>query len=159
MLNGRARDELAQLARAVAAKRHGRYSAAVRTLLLQRWALIFLLVSRLVVGELGHAMPMAAMSSDADEMALVADDPAACPEHEQTPTNPPGAHHPDSSTEAPDQHDCCNTGECECPCLHVPGAALEADIANPPYVALHRIPDGLQGLMLRQLADLFRPPA
>ena len=140
----------------------------MRKLVLQRCALIFLLVSRLVVGELGHAMPMASMSSASAEMTLVAEDPAACPEHEPA-SNGENSAHPsahasaqnfgDDVTDASDSHDCCKTGECECPCLHVPCAALEAAIVSQPYLELHRIPDGIQGLMLRQLSGLFRPPA
>lgn len=125
----------------------------MRKIVLQRWALIFLLVSRLIIGELGHAMPMTHGSmthetSHAQEVAVVQSDAAACSDHELANTN-----------DTADTQECCKTGECECPCLHVPCAALEAitvgraDLEQQPPTA------GAQGLMLQRLSGLFRPPA
>lgn len=132
----------------------------MRNLLLQRWAWIFLLVSRLIVGELGHAMPVATTSWEGAESTLTERDPAVCPEHE-TATQSQSTAPPSSGADSNDkgEHNCCKTGECECPCLHVPCAALDADIASDSHLELHRIPDGIHGLMLQRLSGLFRPPA
>lgn len=142
----------------------------MRKIVLQRWALIFLLVSRLIIGELGHAMPMSHGMSPTPEAAVLQAAPAACPEHELESPND-GAHHVDDSgdtsgTQADTQagtqagtQDCCKTGECECPCLHVPCAVLESITVGPAVLERQPLTAGAQGLMLQRLSGLFRPPA
>ncbi|GFE83276.1 hypothetical protein GCM10011487_52760 [Steroidobacter agaridevorans] len=136
--------------RVVARCRAGLYSRAVRKFCWQRWTLIFLLMARLVVGELGHAMPVAAMAPLQSATSEMAGEPA-CAEHEA-----PKAHHSDDSG---GEHDCCKTGDCECPCLHVPCAALGAVILNPVSVALLRVPYGAETVPAARPSGLFRPPA
>jgi hypothetical protein len=120
----------------------------VRKLVLQRWALIFLLVSRLVIGELGHAMPMTHGPSHAHEIAAVQSDSADCADHEVA-----------SAKDTATSQECCKTGECECPCLHVPCAALDAITVGPADLEGQPLTPDAQGLMLQRLSGLFRPPA
>lgn len=150
----------------------GLYSAAVRKFFWQRWALIFMLVSRLVIGELGHAMPvahsmdmgaqahhqMAALTST--ELPSDVTDPAACAEHEGSKSQAPAAHPTDDSADSSSsEQDCCKSGACECPCLHVPCAALDALVLNPIATTLLRTPPAAAGLISQRPSGLFRPPA
>lgn len=107
-----------------------------------------MLVSRLVIGELGHAMPMTHGASHAQEIAVVQSDPAACSDHELA-----------SADDTSPSKECCKTGECECPCLHVPCAALDAITIGPADLERQPLTSGAQGLMLQRLSGLFRPPA
>lgn len=136
----------------------GRYAVPVRKIVLQRWALIFLLVSRLVIGELGHAMPTMHGTSHAEEAAMIQSDPAVCPEHELGPSGE-GARHAADPRDAADTRQCCKSGECECPCLHVPGAAVESITVGPADLDREPPAVGIHGLMLQRLSSLFRPPA
>jgi hypothetical protein len=144
----------------------GLYSFVVRTFFWQRWALIFVLVSRLVIGELGHAMPMAdsmAMSAaHHHQMAAessTATDPVACGEHESGSQIPASHHAGDAAVDSSGEQDCCQTGECECPCLHVPCAALDAHVLSPVATTLLRTPQRAEGLVTQRPSGLFRPPA
>ncbi|MDY6949195.1 MAG: hypothetical protein SXG53_26170, partial [Pseudomonadota bacterium] len=72
----------------------------MRKLFWQRWALIFLLVGRLVIGELGHAMPMAHApdrgSGQHHSVSLqhaAAAAPAGCAEHAGSAGEHSAAHH------------------------------------------------------------------
>lgn len=112
----------------------------------QRWTLIFLLMARLVVGELGHAMPVAGMASSHEPTATqMAGDPA-CAEHE-------------SGKQSDGEHDCCKSGDCECPCLHVPCVAIDAAVMNSVAMTLLRIPHGVEVVSSLRPTRLFRPPA
>jgi hypothetical protein len=126
------------------------YSRRVRRFCWQRWTLILLLMARLVLGELGHAMPLAAMAPLAAATAEVSGEPA-CAEHEA-----PKTHHSD---EAGSEHDCCKSGDCECPCLHAPCVALDAVNVNSVSIALPRVPYGADSIPAARPCRLFRPPA
>lgn len=132
----------------------------MRKFVLQRWALIFLLVSRLVIGEFVHAMPMGDEGAPHHQMSHVlsemASDPAACPQHDGAAQS--DETHPSGDT-ASETQDCCKSGECECPCLHVPCAAIDATVGTLLSVELRRLPAGTDGLMVQRLSGLFRPPA
>jgi hypothetical protein len=140
----------------------GLYSRAVRNCCWQRWTLIFLLMARLVVGELGHAMPVAGMLPVEQGMSEAAD----CAEHEGSRTQPPMTH-PDGSGEttahssdhSDSEHDCCKSGECECPCLHLPCAALDAAVMNPLAITLLQLAHGADAVPSARPSGLFRPPA
>jgi hypothetical protein len=134
----------------------------VRKFCWQRWTLIFLLMARLVVGELGHAMPMADMPLPVDHAATQMVGDPACAEHasgEQSPMPHHGdaadsvSHHSDA------EHDCCKSGDCKCPCLHVPCVALDAAVMNPVAITLLRIPHGVDVVSSLRPTRLFRPPA
>jgi hypothetical protein len=136
----------------------GLYSRGVRNFRWQRWTLIFLLMARLVIGELGHAMPvtpMAPVQHATHEMSRE----LPCAEHEA------GAQMPDShaseaaADHASNEHDCCKSGDCECPCLHVPCVALDAAVMNPVALSLLRIPYGADSVPAERPFRLFRPPA
>lgn len=135
----------------------------MRKLGLQRWALIFLLVSRLVIGEFAHAMPMGDMSTSHHRMSHVlseiASDPTACPQHEVAEQGDTTHASTDAADTGSDTQDCCKSGECECPCLHAPCAAINATVATAITVELRRLAEGTDGLMLQRLSGLFRPPA
>lgn len=146
---------------------------------------MFLLMSRLVIGELGHAMPMShseghsdgasrgtdmgmggahhEMSDEIPSVATpsVATDASACAEQEGS--NPPthtSQHCGDSNAVgAAGAQDCCQSGECECPCLHVPCAALDTLVLNPVATTSLRISRGVEGLVSQRPSGLFRPPA
>jgi hypothetical protein len=136
--------------------------AAVRRFLWQRWMLIFLLMARLVIGEMGHAMPVTGMAPLAQATTEMATE-AACPEHESGPKQHPVTHHGDAADDATahsdGEHDCCKSGDCECPCLHVPCVALDATMMNPVSIALLRIPHGADSVTATRPSRLFRPPA
>lgn len=136
----------------------GRYPAHVRNLFWQRWSLIFLLVARLVIGELGHAMPMNGMTAS-EAASMTASVAADCAEHEAGAMQMPTAHHAGDSMDSADEADCCKSGDCECPCLHVPCAALDAPAFSPIATTLLRLPDGADGLMSQRPSRVFRPPA
>jgi hypothetical protein len=129
----------------------------VRKLCWQRWTLVFLLMARLVIGELGHAMPVAAMESLTQATSAMAGDPA-CAEHDGG-----MSHHgdaaDDASTHSNGEHDCCKSGDCECPCLHVPCVALDAAVMNPVAISVLRIPQGTDSVTSLRPSGLFRPPA
>lgn len=138
--------------RAVIARRGYRlYSHAVREFPWQRWTLILLLVTRLVIGELGHAMPMAALAPIEQATTELASEPP-CADHAAT----GAAAEADRST---GEHDCCETGECECPCLHAPCAAIDAAIMNPVSTTLLRVLHGADTVSSQRPSGLFRPPA
>lgn len=115
---------------------------------------MLLLVTRLVIGELGHAMPIAAHAPVEQATAEMAGEPA-CAEHEGGGQETPKAHHSESG----EAHDCCKSGECECPCLHAPCAALEAVAMTPVSTILLRIPHGTETVISQRPSGLFRPPA
>lgn len=135
----------------------------------QRWALIVLLVTRLVIGELGHAMPVDATGSDEGashramtHRAMAMTDAVACPEREAAGTQTPVEHHltdvahgDHSSSES----DCCKSGDCECPCLHVPCATLDAAMRTAIGTTLLPTRGGLDGVLCLRPSRLFRPPA
>jgi len=142
----------------VARRDAGLYSRAVRNFCWQRWTLIFLLMARLVVGELGHAMPVASMASLEQATHEVAGEPS-CPEHEAS-SHMKGTHPSDDAADhSSDQHDCCKSGDCECPCLHVPCVALDAAIMNPAALSVLLIPYGADTVPSQRPSRLFRPPA
>ncbi|MBL8271304.1 MAG: CopL family metal-binding regulatory protein [Steroidobacter sp.] len=128
----------------------------------QRWSLIFLLVARLVIGELGHAMPMNGMSAD-EHASMAVTAVADCAEHEAGAMQMPSAHHGgdsiDANGDATGEADCCKSGDCECPCLHVPCAALDAPAFSPIATTLLRLPNGADGLISQRPSRVFRPPA
>jgi hypothetical protein len=122
---------------------------------------IFLLVSKLIVGEFTHAMPhMAAPVANAPANEIVAPG---------SPDDPPCADHvqPGASESQPAQHStsdesadksCCENGVCVCPCLHSPAATAAVPLT------LQRANDNqltilVEGAVLHRLSALFRPPA
>jgi hypothetical protein len=132
----------------------------VRKFCWQRWTLIFLLMARLVIGELGHAMPVMAMLP----VEHATSEMAACAEHDGSGQQQSMTHHGDVSQDdatahAGSEHDCCKSGDCECPCLHVPCVALDAAIMNPVAITLLRIPNGADAIPAARPSGLFRPPA
>ena len=141
--------------RSVALAEDGGYSERVHKLVLQRWALILLLIGRLVIGELGHAMPMPAMGhvpAAAQEQAL------PCPEHEAAAQQVETAQ-ASAQSHSDDGGDCCKSGECECPCLHVPCASVEPVTTHAPRVELRQKPEASDALLPQCPSGLFRPPA
>ena len=124
------------------------YAARVSRLHLHRWAVIFLLVSKLIFGELTHAMPHIAEPPAAmDEITALAGE-----------DSPPCGNHTEPSQDSSTHENCCEDGGCVCPCLHSP-AATEA----VPFI-MHRAHTGqvavlVDGAAWRRLSALFRPPA
>jgi len=146
-------------ARIVAGCGSGLYSRAVRKSCWQRWTLIFLLMARLVIGELGHAMPVAAMLT----LEQGTSEMAACPEHEGSGEQLLMTHHGDASDDATahdgGEHDCCKSGDCECPCLQLPCAGLDAAVMNSLAITLLQIAHGADAVPSARPSGLFRPPA
>ena len=139
----------------VIARRHRRlYSRAVRKLCWQRWALMLLLVTRLVIGELGHTMPITAMAPLEQASSEI-----ACAEHESSGQQTSDAHPANEVDHSAGEHDCCKSGECECPCLHAPCAVIEAAVTDPVAPFLLRIPQGADNVTSQRPSGLFRPPA
>lgn len=141
----------------VAARLVGRYAPRVRRQFLQRLLIALLLVGRLIMGEFAHGM--------AHDMTLHSEGAAStaetqpCPDHAagEDRSMPAGdiADHGDAS------HDlsCCESGSCECACVHV------SAIANPSLAVELVVIDGsgdsalADGRLLGRPFALFRPPA
>ena len=112
------------------------YSSRVRRDSLNRWAVVILLVTRLVLGELAHA------HEGAHASASVAQESSQC--------------HDD--TKPTDKSDCCKTGACECPCLF--GAAVVSGVTfSIAHTTEIRAAAGAIGATLDRPFTLFRPPA
>ena len=133
------------------------YAARVSRLHFHRWAVIFLLMSNLILGELAHAMPhMAEPAMVMNEIvASPSQDSPACGSHTQTDAD--SGQSQDSSADDLTAQDCCEGGECTCPCLHSPAAAAAASFA------VQRTHDQVavlvEGAAWHRLSGLFRPPA
>lgn len=135
---------------------------SVRKLVLHRWAAVLLLVSRLIFGEFTHAMPQPDAPA-AGAVALTSQEVASqevdnCPNHlsegESLTTQSGDSHETHGATQ-----DCCDTGDCKCPCMHVPAAAmatLDMDLAN---LHQNQIIECADGVAVYRLSALFRPPA
>lgn len=136
----------------VAWSRRRGYAARVSRLHFHRWAVIFLLVSKLILGELTHAMPQmdhsaAAMNEEIVTLAHASHDSPPCGEHAQ-----------DTNSDDHATKNCCKGGECACPCLHTPAAVT----AVPSIMQLTHDDQAavlVQGATLRRSSGLFRPPA
>jgi hypothetical protein len=134
------------------------YAARVSRFHFHRWAVIFLLVSKLIFGELTHAMPhTAAPPTGMDEVVTsVSQDAPPCGSHAQAGSES----HPSqpSNTDEPAKKSCCETGGCVCPCLHSPAATAAVPFtmqrANDRRVAVL-----VEGAIWHRLSALFRPPA
>lgn len=117
-----------------------------------------MLMARLVVGELGHAMPAVAAVPLQPATHEMAAEPA-CPEHGAS-AQLPGAHPSDDAADhSSNEHDCCKSGDCECPCLHVPCVMLDAAVMNPVALTVSRIPYGAETFPSQRPSRVFRPPA
>ena len=131
------------------------YSAAVRNLVLHRWAVIFLLVSRLVFGEFAHAMPLAMMSPG--EVTHAGAPAVECHEHQGAVA---GAQSLDDAHEAHGAgEDCCKNGKCECPCVHLSSAAAESFVMHDAARDPHRMSEPALGVAAQRPSSPFRPPA
>lgn len=120
---------------------------------------MLLLLTRLVMGELGHAMSeeSGAMAA-AHTMSVAESDPAACHEQEI-----PTTHHTedgeDHASHSSGEQDCCKAGDCECPCLHVPCAAFDVFTLDSVTTDSLRTTHGADGVISQRPSGLFRPPA
>lgn len=132
---------------------HRGYAAVVSRPHLHRWAVIFLLVSKLIIGQLAHAMPHMAMPAAMDEIAALAGDDMTG--HDSPPC---GDHQQASSTDEPAEKSCCENGGCACPCLHSPAATTAVPFpmhrANADQIAIP-----VEGAAWQRVSALFRPPA
>jgi hypothetical protein len=136
------------------------YAAPVSRLHWHRWAVIFLLVSKLILGQFTHAMPHMAEPAIAMN-EVVTSVPAS---HD----NPPCGSHVQAGSElgqsqetSGDAHaakSCCEGGECACPCLHSPAAnaavSFTMQSAHDDQAAVL-----VEGAAWHRLSALFRPPA
>jgi hypothetical protein len=129
----------------------------VRKLCWQRWTLVFLLMARLVIGELGHAMP-AAMELPPQATSAMAGDPA-CADHDGGGMSHQGDVADHATTHSDGEHACCKSGDCECPGLQVPCVALDAAVMTPVAISMLRIPQGVDSVTSPRPSGLFRPPA
>lgn len=135
------------------------YAAPVSRFHFHRWAVIFLLVSKLILGQFAHAMPhMAAPESGmGHEMTAPAShDAPPCGSHMQSGSQSDSSQ--DSNTDEPAKKSCCETGGCACPCLHSPAAT-----ATVPFTLQRanesRVVVLVEGATWRRISALFRPPA
>jgi hypothetical protein len=134
---------------------------AVRSFGFHRWAVVFLMLSRLIVGEFAHAMPHSGAPANmpaSEAAALVGESSAACPDHENA-----GSPSPQSSEQSHGVHsedeDCCKANGCECPCVHLPPAAGDPSVIAVAKTDSHRVSEPALGAAARRLSALFRPPA
>lgn len=136
------------------------YPARVSRLHFHRWAVIFLLMSKLILGEFAHAMPhMAEPATTMNEVVMSASashDSPPCGDHALS-----GSESGQSQDSSSDDHaakSCCNGGECACPCLHSPAATASVPLT------MQRAHDDevgflIDGVACHRLSGLFRPPA
>jgi hypothetical protein len=139
------------------------YAARVSRFHFQRWAVIFLLVSKLIFGEVTHAMPsMAAPATQMNEVAASASqDSPPCANHVQAGSQVDPSHDSnsnDSNGDEPAKKDCCKSGGCACPCLHSP-AATAAIVFSMQRANDNQIAVPVGGAVWHRLSALFRPPA
>ena len=134
----------------------------MRQLVFHRWAVVFLLVTRLVMGEFAHGMPHQAVTD------VLADgtshESSHCLDHTSS-----GAGSPPELTQATTvlddgavaQHgkDCCETGSCKCPCIHVPAVTVPMPVTNLVWLHGDRASVGTTDLARQAPSTPFRPPA
>jgi hypothetical protein len=121
----------------------------------QRWAMTLLLLSRLVLGELAHAVPVSHAPAEPDVVAAGSQNPD-CPQHEVA----SGAAGQSDIPSSPHPHrDCCKSGACECPCMHAPAALVASSIVTSVHVDHGRVMNSANGFACDRLWLLFRPPA
>lgn len=138
------------------------YAAGVSRLHFHRWAVIFLLVSKLILGEFTHAMPH--MAQDMGQSATMMNEIVASASHDSPPcgshgqTGSESGQSQDSSSDDHAAKSCCKGGECACPCLHTPAATAAVSLAMQPT---HDDQVGvlIEGATWHRLSGLFRPPA
>lgn len=119
-------------------------------------------------GEFAHAMPMDASAPGDAAVATTAQQPA-CLDHmgARAPVNQPeesagkagNAHHGPAHDGAAHDMDCCESGSCECPCLHISAVAASSLTVNLMLLSQTRLPVFADGLMQERLYLLLRPPA
>lgn len=140
---------------------HGSASVAilqdVRNLVFHRWAMALLLVSRLVLGEFAHAMPSSHAPVEA-EVAAASSQNADCPQHKAA-SHGTGSQSSDIASAADEHHNCCISGACQCPCMHVPAAAVASFTPTSLHANHERIMNFANGFACDRLWSLFRPPA
>lgn len=136
---------------------------SVQRLQVHRWVVIFLLVSRLIIGEFAHSSTHESEGMvDAHHAGMVAavvsDEPLPCPDHMGPNTQPARNASGDAAPDTDGSKDCCEKGGCECPCLHLPAAAPPASFSSyrvtGELVATH-----VEGVVRHRSTALFRPPA
>jgi hypothetical protein len=125
----------------------------VRSLVLHRWAVIFLMLSRLIFGEFAHAMPHSSAPAS-DAAALVAESMSACPDHANASSAPEQSHAAHGEDE-----DCCKAEGCKCPCVHLPPAAGDPSVMAVAKRDSQHVSEPALGAAARRLSALFRPPA
>ena len=140
------------------------YAGRVSRLHFHRWAVIFLLVSQLILGQLTHAMPHMAQDMEPSATAMneivtsasAGHDSPPCGSHVQTGSE--SGQSQDAGTDDDAAKDCCKGGECACPCLHSPAATAAApfvmQLAHDDQAAVL-----VEGAAWHRLSGLFRPPA
>lgn len=129
-----------------------------------RWAIVLLVVARLILGEFAYSMPHdPAAATDhvqgqSHENARFSD--SGCPEH----GGAAGTQAPTDSTAINPHHgaahdaNCCKTS-CSCPCLHL--SAIVTGVGVPSLALLHQqqLPGSASGHTPERVFLLLRPPA
>jgi hypothetical protein len=131
-----------------------------------RWAVIFLLVSKLILGEFAHAMPhmvepATTMNATVVTAASAGQDSPPCGSHVQGSSESGQSESNQSHDSSGDDHaakDCCKGGECACPCLHSPAAASSVPLTMHPAHD-DQAAVVIDGATAHRLSGLFRPPA
>ena len=143
-----------------------RYSGRVRRLTSQRALIALLLVVRLFFGGPVDAMPhiSAELGGGVKSLSTTGSTGVHCANHDAgtgagggTTSSEDAHRHSGSSGE--DDHDCCKTGSCECPCTHL--SAYAVILATPLEGFAGRLP--AMECVVDPPCDrpnrLFRPPA
>jgi hypothetical protein len=132
----------------------------VRRLVLQRWTVILLILARLVLGELSHAMPhpmphSAAGAIQHEQTSTQAD----CPDHAsvQSVEHDVGELVVDAHS-SPAGDDCCMTG-CDCPCAYMSAFALVRELSDVSWLTTMPHVRHLAGAPRLSADGIFRPPA
>lgn len=148
----------------VAALSKGRYASRVRRHVLQRWSIVLLLVTRLILGEFAHGMPHHGETAPADLTVAAQPQEAPCPDHAGQPAG--GKQSADSVGPTANAHhgashhtDCCNTAACKCLCVHIAAIATPSLAVELAFLAQSRVAVSADGLLQDRLSALFRPPA
>lgn len=129
---------------------------------LQHWSIVLLLIARLVLGELAHAMPHTSAGSHEQEPVATEAQEAPCPDHAEEPSEAPistDSADTTGETHGNDSHDshCCQNS-CDCACLHLSPLAVSTVAVNSSLQE-HLVPTDALGQTPHRSSRLFRPPA
>jgi len=135
----------------------------VRTSSSKIWFAISLILIRVLMGESAMALSMSMPHADDTPAVTQTTSSSNCHEHEHhahDATTASGTQASDHlAPSAPDEHPCCQSGGCDCPCLIGGLLAFKMESRITALRAEPTLTDRLRVHALRRLDSVFRPPA